>query len=133
MRRGQERVPHRDAESERRDQRQPGDGRRGRGEAAPPPGGGENQREQDTELRLVDEEAEQHAGEQRPAVEVHQCGADQGGGEEAVVAVTEIDEHGRKGEREDEPERIGHCPCIASATPTALSPCFRGRGGEGVR
>ena len=103
MRRGEERLPYRDAEHEGRDQRQYGDGRRGGGEAAPPPGGGEHQREQDAELRLVDHEAEQQAGDPGSAVEVDQRGPDQGGGEEAVMAMAEIDEHRGIGEREDEP------------------------------
>ena len=55
-------------------------------------------------MRLVDQEPEQHAGQQRSAVEHRQRGADEGGGQQAVMAVAQVDEDGREGEREEEPQ-----------------------------
>ena len=91
------------AESERDGERQHGDGRGGRGERAPAPARRQHQRDQQAELRLVGEQAEQDAGEPRPPIELSKRAAEQRGGEEAVMAVAEIDEHGGEGEREQEP------------------------------
>ena len=54
-------------------------------------------RNQHAELRLVGEAADQHAGKPRLAVEPVQRAAEQRGGEESVMAVADIDEHGREG------------------------------------
>jgi hypothetical protein len=50
---------------------------------------------------------EQDAGKERPEIEHDQCAADERGGEEPVLAVTDVDQHRRKGDSEQEPERIG--------------------------
>jgi len=76
MGRGQECVPYRNAEGECRDQRQRGDGRSGGGKTAPPSGGGEYERKKDAQLRLVGDEADEHAGEQRTAIEAHERSAE---------------------------------------------------------
>ena len=72
----------------------------GGGERAPAAARGERERNHQPELRLVGEKAEQDAGEERPAVELYERAAEQGGGEEAVLAVTDIDQHRREGEGE---------------------------------
>ncbi len=124
VRRGKERVPYRSAEGERRDQRQCGDGRSGGSEGrATARCAARTSGNRMSELRLVGDEAEQQAGEHWTAVEAHERGADQGGGEKPVMAVAEIDEHRGKRECEDEPQRIGACPCFEDRRgPTPLLP-----------
>ena len=83
-------------------------GRRGRPENAPARGDRERERNQQSELRLVDEEAEQHARERgRPVQEKHSA-AEKGRGQESVLAVGEIDEGGGKGERGQKGARLAH-------------------------
>ncbi len=84
--RGQERGPHLGAEGERDGERQHGHRRRGRAKARQRPLADQHQRNQQAELRLVGETAEQHAGQPRPSVELHQRAADQGRGQESVMA-----------------------------------------------
>ncbi len=71
--------------------------RRGR---APAAGDDEHQRNQHAELRLVGEQAEQDAGEDRPCIEQHETAAQERRGQEAVLTVAEIDEGDGKRERE---------------------------------
>ena len=68
-----------------------------RHDAAPALACEQRNRNQHAELRLVGEQADQHAREPRPAIEQMQGAAEQCGGEETVLAVTDIDEHGGKG------------------------------------
>ena len=82
------------------------DGDGGGGEGAPAPAHRQHQRNEQAELRLIGEAADQDAGEDRPAVELAERCADQRGGKKAVVALAEIDEHGRKSEREEEPHLL---------------------------
>jgi hypothetical protein len=81
--------------------------RRGSGKAAPAPAYRQHERDHQPELRFVGQKPEQDAGKKRPAIEHDQRAADQRGGEEPVLAVTDVDQHGRKGDSEQEPERIG--------------------------
>ena len=103
-RRGEERAPDLRPERDQRGERQRRDRARCGDERAPAPGRDQHQRDQHAELRLVGDQAEQHAGEHRPAVEHHQRAAEQRRGEKAVVAVADVDEHGREGERQQQPE-----------------------------
>jgi hypothetical protein len=64
------------------------------------------QRNHQPELRLVGQKPEQDPGEKRPTVEFEQGGAEQSGGEKAVLAVTDVDQHRRKGHREEEPVAV---------------------------
>ena len=86
---------------------------RGSNKAAPAPAYRQHERDHQPELRLVGQKPEQDAGEERPAIEHDQRAADERGGEEPVLTVTDVDQHGRKGDSEQEPERIGRgaaCP-----------------------
>jgi len=53
---------------------------------------------QDAELRLVGEQADQHAGEPGPAVQQMQGAAEQRCGEKSILAVTDVDEHRGEGQ-----------------------------------
>ena len=64
-------------------------------------------RNQDAELRLVGEAADQYAGEPGPAIEQMQCAAEQRRGEKSILAVADIDEHGGEGGRDQERLRPG--------------------------
>ena len=99
---GEDRAPGFHAEHERYRKRQYNDRRAGRQQRAPAPGREQHQRDHQAELRFVGEQAEQDAGNDRPPIEPQQRKADQRRGEEAVMPVTEIDEHGREGEGEEE-------------------------------
>ena len=68
-----------------------------RADRAPASAGQQRDRDQDAELRLVGQEADQHAGKPWPAIEPVQRAAEQRCGEESIVAVADIDEHGREG------------------------------------
>ena len=57
-------------------------------------------------MRLVDHQADENAGDERAAVEDGKRAGEQRDGEKAVLAVAEIDEHGREGEREEEPKPV---------------------------
>jgi hypothetical protein len=63
------------------------------------------QRDQHAELRLVGQQPEQNAREHRAAVQQCEKSAEQRCGEECVLAVADIDEHGGK--------RSRHEPCLA--------------------
>jgi hypothetical protein len=63
----------------------------------------EHERDHDAVLRLVDQEADQDAGKQRPAVEHHEGAAKQRGGEEIVLAMAGIDQDRREGDGEQQP------------------------------
>ena len=78
-------------------------GHDGGGKTAPAPASDQRDRDHQSELRLVGQKAEQNAGNDRPTVELYQRSAEQSGGEETVLAVTDIDQHRREGEREQEP------------------------------
>ena len=56
----------------------------------------------------------------RPRVEQQQRAAEQRRGEKAVVAVADIDEHGREGERQQQPE-----PVMTATSLTAVMPARR--------
>jgi hypothetical protein len=66
----------------------------------------ERQRNHQAELRLVGKQAEQQPGDDRPAVEQRERAAEERGGEQAVLAMAEIDEHRREGEGEENPQAI---------------------------
>src|SRR6185312_6000434 len=72
-------------------------------EGTPTPTRCEHERDEHAELRLVGDQPEQDAADDRAAVELQKRAGEQCGGEEAVMAMPEIDEHGREGEREEEP------------------------------
>ena len=74
--------------------------------AAPASGCDQHQRDQQAELRFVRQTTDQYAGEDRPFVEHDQRGADQRGGEKAVMTLPEIDEYRREGDGEQEPEAV---------------------------
>ena len=78
-----------------RDQRR--DGGRRRADRAPSSAGQQRDRNQDAELRLVGQQADQHAREPWPAIEPVQRAAEQRRGEKSVLAVADIDEHRREG------------------------------------
>ena len=71
-------------------------GRGGRRDDAPAPGEHEHHRQQQAELRLDGEDAEQHAGEQRPPVQIDQAADQQRGEEKAVLAEEQIDRDRRR-------------------------------------
>ena len=62
-------------------------------------------RDQDAELRLVGEQADQHAGEPGPAIQQMQGAAKQGGGEKSILAVADVDEYRGEGQRDQ--RRLG--------------------------
>src|SRR5262249_52243105 len=66
---------------------------------APAAGGGEHQRKQHAELRLVGEEPEAAAGERRMPLEQTERAADQRGGEEAVLPGGDVPDRAGKAER----------------------------------
>ena len=108
-----ERVPHLRAEREGGREREHATVAAAAAKARQRPLAGKRERDHQPELRLVGQEAEQDAGDERPAVELDKRAAEQRGGEKAVLAVADIDQHRREGEREEEPqssrasERVG--------------------------
>ena len=96
----EERLPDRPAPDRERQR----DQQRRRRAIAPPiarqlRGDEQQQRQDQRELRLVDQAAEQQPGDERPLVEQHQPAAEQERGQEAVVAVGQADQGDRRGER----------------------------------
>ena len=65
--------------------------------------GEQRDRDHQPELRLVDQETEQDAGDERPAIEQDKRAAEQSCGEKSVLSVADIDQHRREGESEEEP------------------------------
>ncbi len=92
-------MPDAAAEQREADSDQRRNGGRRRTDRAPPPAGQKRDRDQHAELRLVGQEADQHAREPWPAIEPVQRAAKQRCGEESILAVADIDEHGREGGR----------------------------------
>ncbi len=78
-------------EPRRRDHRDAGGG-----DGLPAAFGQQRQGQQHTELGLVGQKPEQHARQPRPPVQQHQAPADQGGGEEAVLAMGQVHVDGRE-------------------------------------
>ena len=68
----------------------------------PSSAGQQRDRNQYAELRFVGEQADQYAGEPGPAIEPLQRAAEQRGGQKSVLAVADVDEHGREGERDQQ-------------------------------
>ena len=82
-------------------ERNEAEGRRRDGGAeqrAPAPRGDQRDRDDDRQMRLVDEGAEAEAGGDRPRIEHQRAAAEQGGAEKSVLAMAEIAEHGGEGE-----------------------------------
>jgi hypothetical protein len=94
------------AERQRDGERQHGNGRGDGEEHAPAAAHRQHQPDQQAELRLVSEEADEHAGDERTAVELRERAGEKRGGEKAVLGMAEIDEHRRIGEGDEEPERV---------------------------
>ena len=78
----------------------------GGGKRAPAAAHRQCDRNQQPELRLVGEKSEQDAGNERPAVELHERCAQERRREEAVLAVPDIDKNRRESEREQKPKPI---------------------------
>lgn len=98
-------APRIGAECQRDGKRQRGNGRGGE-EHVPAAAHRQHQRDQQAELRLVGEEADEHAGDERPAVELRERAGEKRGGEKAISGMAEIDEHRRMGEGDEGPERV---------------------------
>ena len=105
MRGVEESTPHIRAERSGRPHGKERDRRRRGGERAPVPARGERQWNHQSELRFVGEQSEQQAGYNRAPIQHSQCAAEKCCREEAILAVTEIDQHGW--ERDGKKER---CP-----------------------
>ena len=69
---------------------------------APLPAREQRDRNQQAEMRLVDQQPEQHAGDGRTPFEQAQAAAEERGGPAAVLPAQRIDEHGRCGGREQQ-------------------------------
>ena len=76
----------------RRDKRENADGGRGGGEGFPTVGGNQHQRNQQSELRLIGEQAKWDSRKERARIEQQQSESHQRRGEESVVTVSEVDE-----------------------------------------
>ena len=91
----------------------------------------QHQRDHQPELRLVGEQSEQNAGKDRPRIEGDEREAHERGGEEAVVAMPEVHEHGGIGEREEEPQPV--MPGLVPGIHVLLVVTCRSRGWPGIR
>src|SRR5437764_1380459 len=76
--------------------------RAGRDDNAPARTRGQGKRDHHCELRLVCKEPEQRSCEQRPSVDEEETAAEQRGGEESVLPMSEIDESGGKCQGEEQ-------------------------------
>ena len=98
----EESTPHIRAERSGRPHGKERDRRRRGGERAPVPARGERQRNHQSELRFVGEQSEQKAGHDRAPIQHGQRAAEQRCRKEAILAMTEIDQHGREGDGKKE-------------------------------
>lgn len=99
-----ERLPNMRTECERRGEREHSHCSRRGCEGAPAAARCQHNWDQQAVLRLVGKKPKQNPGQQRPTVELDQRRAEQRGGEEAILAMTDIDENRREGKCKQEPE-----------------------------